>query len=161
MKFRNKTFFFATLLCLFAAAPLQASASDLDVVKAFYSDLLSNPRGDDLGERVRKVLVEDWVSIPTPRGGKGAEGFVKSLRGFGETLPDLRWEPQEILQDGNRYIVRSIATGTPAKPFFGVPPNGKGFEIMSIDIHTVENGRIVRSYHIEEWHKALRQLKSK
>lgn len=150
----------ALLLGLLTSLPMTVAA-DIDVVKAFYTDLLSNPRGEDLGERVRKVVVEDWVSIPTPRGGKGAEGFVRSLRGFGETLPDLKWEPQEILQDGNRYIVRSIATGTPAKPFFGVPPNGKGFRIMSIDIHTVENGRIVQSYHIEEWHKALRQLKSK
>ena len=149
------------ILGLVMSLPMAVAAADIDVVKAFYSDLLSNPRGEDLGERVRKVIVEDWVSIPTPRGGKGAEGFVKSLRGFGETLPDLKWEPQEILQDGNRYIVRSIATGTPAKPFFGMPPIGKGFEIMSIDIHTVENGRIVQSYHIEEWHKALRQLKSK
>ena len=152
----------STRLALFVLVlPLAPAlqASDLDVVKAFYSDLLSNPRGDDLGERVRRVVIEDWVSIPTPRGGKGAEGFVKSLQGFGQKLPDLKWEPQEILQDGNRYIVRSIATGTPAKPFFGVEPNGRGFEIMSIDIHTVENGKIVRSYHIEEWHKALRQLK--
>ena len=152
-------FFRSLLLCLVLGMPLGAAADDLDVVKAFYSDLLSNPRGADLDDRVRKVIVEDWVSIPTPRGGKGADGFVKSLRGFGETLPDLKWVPQEILRDGNRFIVRSIATGTPAKPFFGVPPNGKGFEIMSIDIHTVEDGRIVKSYHIEEWHKALRQLK--
>ena len=150
----------AMLLGLVFAFPLTSVAADIEVVKAFYSDLLSNPRGADLGDRVRKVIVEDWVSIPTPRGGKGAEGFVKSLRGFGEKLPDLKWEPQEILQDGNRFIVRSIATGTPAQPFFGVQPNGKSFKIMSIDIHTVENGRIVRSYHIEEWHKALRQLKN-
>ena len=147
------------LVVLALALPPSLQADDIDVVRAFYSDLLSNPAGDDLGERVRNVVVEDWVSIPTPRGGKGAEGFVNSLRVFGEKLPDLNWEPQEILRDGNRYIVRSIATGTPAKPFFGVEPNGKSFKIMSIDIHTVENGKIVHSYHIEEWHKALRQLK--
>ena len=152
--------FRALLLSLALTFPLSTFAADIEVVKAFYADLLSNPRGADLDDRVRKVIVEDWVSIPTPRGGKGAEGFVKSLRGFGKTLPDLKWEPQEILQDGNRYIVRSIATGTPAQPFFGVQPNGKSFKIMSIDIHTVENGRIVRSYHIEEWHKALKQLKN-
>lgn len=148
------------LLGLVLTFPFAANGADIEVVKAFYSDLLSNPHGADLGDRVRKVVVEDWVSIPTPRGGKGAEGFVNSLRVFGQKLPDLKWEPQEILQDGNRYIVRSIASGTPAQPFFGVQPNGKSFQIMSIDIHTVENGRIVRSYHIEEWHKAIRQLKN-
>lgn len=160
MKLRFIKLFQTVLLGLTLTLPFAVPAADIDVVKAFYSDLLSNPRGNDLGERVRKVVVENWVSIPTPRGGEGAAGFVKSLRGFGESLPDLKWVPQEILQDGNRFIVRSIATGTPVKPFFGVEPNGKGFKIMSIDIHTVENGRIVSSYHIEEWHKAIRQLKN-
>ena len=67
---------------------------------------------------------------------------------------------EAILQSGNRFIVRGKETGTPVKPMFGVDPQGKSFEIMSIDIHTVENGRIVQSYHVEEWHRAVRQLKA-
>ena len=137
-----------------------ASASDMDVVRAFYDDLLSNPRGEDLAERVGKVVTEDWVSIPTPRGGPDSEGLVNTLVFFGEAIPNLNWNVQEILQDGNRYIVRSIATGTPAKPVFGIEPKGKSFEIMTIDIHTVENGLITSSYHVEEWAKAMKQLKA-
>ena len=136
-------------------------ASDRAVVEAFYSQLLSKPNAQDMPQKAADVLVEDWVSIPTPRGGKGREGFVKTLKMFGESIPDLTWQPLEILQSGNRYIVRGKATGTPVKPMFGVEPKGKSFEIMSIDIHTVENGRIVQSYHVEEWHRAVRQLKVK
>lgn len=135
-------------------------ASDRAVVEAFYSKLLSKPNAVDMPQQAAKVLVEDWVSIPTPRGGPGRVGFVETLKKFGESIPDLTWEPQEILQVGNRYIVRGKASGTPVKPMFGVEPKGKRFEIMSIDIHTVENGRIVRSYHVEEWHRAVRQLKA-
>lgn len=135
-----------------------AQADDREVVEAFYTQLLSAPNAPDIADRVAEVVVEDWVSIPTPRGGPDAEGLVKSLQGFGAAIPDLNWDVQEILQDGNRYIVRSIATGTPAKPFFGIEPKGKRFEIMTIDIHTVEDGKIVRSYHVEEWAKAMQQL---
>lgn len=135
-----------------------AQADDREVVEAFYTQLLSAPNAPDIADRVADVVVEDWVSIPTPRGGPDAEGLVKSLQGFGAAIPDLNWDVQEILQDGNRYIVRSIATGTPAKPFFGIEPKGKRFEIMTIDIHTVEDGKIVRSYHVEEWAKAMQQL---
>ncbi len=150
-----------TLTALAAAAliPAGALADDLDVIKAFYADLLTTP-ADATGEMVRDVVTEDWVSIPTPRGGPGAEGLAKSLAAFGQAVPDLNWEPQEILQDGNRYIVRSIATGTPAVPFLGVEPTGKSFEIMSIDIHTVEDGKIVQSYHVEEWLSAKYQLQA-
>ena len=135
-------------------------ANDMETVKAFYSQLLSQPTRTDLDATAAQVVTENWVSIPTPRGGPDREGLVKSLVGFGETIPDLSWEPQEILQDGNRFIVRSIAKGTPVKPFFGVEPTGKSFEIMSIDIHTVEDGLIAQSYHIEQWVQAIRQLKT-
>lgn len=148
----------SALLAMLMAMTLPASAEDRDVVSAFYTDLLSNPAGDDLGVRVRAVVSEDWVSVPTPRGGNGAEGITKTLAGFGRAIPDLNWEIKEILQDGDRFVVRSIATGTPVKKVFGVEPAGKSFEIMTIDIHTVKDGKIVRSYHVEEWLKAVQQL---
>ncbi|WP_317057278.1 ester cyclase [Roseovarius rhodophyticola] len=140
-----------------AAAPVMVQADDLDVIKSFYADLLTTP-ADVTSDAVRSVVAEDWVSIPTPRGGPGAEGLLKTLKGFGAVIPDLAWAPQEILQDGNRYIVRGKATGTPAVPFLGVEPTGKRFEIMSIDIHTIEDGKIVQSYHVEEWLSAQQQL---
>ncbi len=154
-----KTSFRSALAAIaLATLPAAAMADDMDVVKSFYADLLTTP-ADVTSESVRAVVAEDWVSVPTPRGGPGADGFYKTLKGFGAIIPDLTWEPQEILRDGNRYIVRGKATGTPAGPFFGIDPaTGKSFEIMSIDIHTVENGKIVQSYHVEEWATAIRQL---
>ncbi len=63
-----------------------------------------------------------------------------------------------MIEEGNRVVVRGRATGTPAGPLFGVDGKGKGFEIMSIDIHTFEDGKIVQTYHVEDWAGALRQL---
>lgn len=130
---------------------------NLKAVETFYH-MLSNPTDPELATMAEKVIAENWDSEPTPRGGDGLMGFVRSIQAFGQMIPDLNWEPQEILQDGNRYIVRSIATGTPTQPFMGIQPNGNSFEIMSIDIHTVEDGKIVTSYHVEEWATAMRQL---
>ena len=140
-------------------APGFAQADDRAVIKSFYADLLTTP-ADVTEDAVRSVVSEDWESIPTPRGGPGADGLFKTLQGFGAVIPDLEWTPEEILQDGNRYIVRGRATGIPAVTFLGVEPTGKGFEIMSIDIHTVEGGRIVQSYHVEEWLSAKHQLQA-
>ena len=151
----------AVAAVLLAAASVNAKANDKSVVMAFYTQLLSAPNSADIEQRVAQVVVDKWVSIPTPRGGKDAAGLVRSLKGFGAAIPDLKWSVQEILKDGNRYTVRSIATGTPTKSFFGVEPSGKSFEIMTIDIHTVENGRISKSYHVEEWATAIRQLSAK
>ncbi|GAB5535533.1 MAG: hypothetical protein Rubg2KO_17820 [Rubricoccaceae bacterium] len=127
-------------------------------VTAFYSELLSKP-ATVTQEELYEVLSADYVSVPTPPAGPGAEGVFNTLKYFAEAVPDLHWEPQEILQDGNRYIVRSTATGTPAGPFLGIDPaTGKGFEIMSIDILTVENGKMVHAFHLEDWTTAIAQL---
>jgi len=154
MKRHNLTAAIALIACI--ATP--SFADDMATVRSFYSDLLTTP-GDVTGEDVREVVAEDWKSTPTPLGGPGAEGFLTTLGVFGGLIPDLKWEVQEIWQDGDTYIVRGIATGTPEGPFLGVDPaTGKSFEIMSIDVHRVEDGRLKESYHIEEWLTAIRQL---
>ncbi|MEM7196335.1 MAG: ester cyclase, partial [Pseudomonadota bacterium] len=148
----------ALMVLLITAVAPAGFASDEAVVRAFYDELLSQPNRADMESSAAAVLTEKWVSIPTPRGGPDRTGFVATLQGFGAAIPNLNWAIQEILQDGNRYIVRSIATGTPEKPMFGIPPSGKSFKIMTIDIHTVEGGLITQSYHVEEWAKAMQQL---
>ena len=57
--------------------------------------------------------------------------------------------------------VRGEATGTPSAEFMGTPHSGKSFRVMSIDVHTIEGGKIVHSYHIEDWIGATRQLAAK
>lgn len=149
-----------TLVATMALAVVagQAFADDMATVRSFYADLLTTPADVTL-DGVRSVVAEDWKSTPTPLGGPGAEGMFTTLQAFGGLIPDLKWEVQEIWQDGDTYIVRGRATGTPVGPFLGVDPaTGKSFDIMSIDVHRVEDGRLKESYHIEEWLTAIGQL---
>ena len=37
----------------------------------------------------------------------------------------------------------------------------KSFDILTIDIHHIQNGKIVQTYHVEDWAGALQQLKAK
>ena len=155
---RKAQFVLLAVTLIFSTSLYADESKDKAVVDAFYSELLSAATAPDLEQRVQKILADNWITVPASRNGTGAANFAKTLQGFGKIIPDLKWQIEEILQDGNRYIVRGKATGTPVKPFFGVDPSGKSFEIMSIDIHTVENGLITQSYHVEEWHKAIKQL---
>jgi predicted ester cyclase len=59
------------------------------------------------------------------------------------------------------HTARAEATGTPAGEFMGAPHTGKSFKLMSIEVHTLEGGKIVRSCHIEDWLDAVRQLSAK
>lgn len=145
----------------FAATTLAGSAlaSDLDTVRAFYSDILSAP-AETTEARYFELFSPDVVSIPTPPGGPGAQGMLNTVGFLGQVVPDLSWTPEEIIAlDDGRFVVRGTAVGTPVGPFLGVDPaTGNGFEIMSIDIVTVEEGLITHVYHLEDWTGAIAQL---
>ncbi len=139
-----------------------AKAADKDVVEAFYSKLLSGTSSPDLAARMNEILSPNWHSIgdySSPP--KTRDQFLVQLQGTGAVAPSMTWKIEEILQVGNRFVVRGHATATPIGVFFGVAPTGKKFEIMAIDIHTVENNKIVTSYHVEDWRGAIAQLQAK
>lgn len=151
-----------TLAAIAMATSLTATAqaADQDVVQALYSEVLSATASPDLAARMAKVLSPDWRSIgdyASPV--KTREQFLTQLQRMGGIAPNLNWKVEEMLQVGNRFVVRGRATATPVAPFMGAPSTGKGFEIMAIDIHTIENHQIVLSYHVEDWHGALEQLR--
>lgn len=148
-----------TALALASGLAGAVQAADRDVVQALYSDVLSATTSPDLPARMDKVLSSGWQSIgdyASPV--KTRDQFLAQLQRVGAALPNLSWKVEEILQAGNRFVVRGRATATPVAPFMGAPFTGRGFEIMAIDIHTVEDNKIVLSYHVEDWHGALEQL---
>ena len=114
--------------------------------------------GNDAVALVNQATSPDWVScggndVCRPRDQVGA-----SIAGLQKTVPDLKWEIKEVLVSGDRAIVRGEASGTPVGPLMGVPPGGKSFRIMSIDVHTIKDGKLIRAYHVEDWMGAVRQL---
>jgi predicted ester cyclase len=133
-----------------------------NIIEAFYNELLSGTTSSDLPARISRLLAPNWQSFGDySSAAKTREQFLAQLQQTGEVLPNLTWNIEEILQVGNRFVVRGRATATPVGHFLGLPPTGRQFEIMAIDIHTVEDRQIVTSYHVEDWHGALQQLAAK
>ena len=146
------------LSAAFTAIASFAFADDTATVQKFY-DLLSNPGSETHVAAFQATVTDDWESVGDYSGkNKNAEGFLGQIGGFGKLVPDLNWSVEAMHQAGNFVTVRSRATGTPVGPFFGVDGEGRGFDILTIDIHELEDGKIVRSYHVEDWAGALQQL---
>ncbi|SDM89377.1 ester cyclase [Afipia sp. GAS231] len=152
----------AAAICL-AILPARAEV-DTDAAKAavapFYKALNAENAGDS-ADFIRQATAPDWVSC---RGNNECNSRDQIIAGVGQRLksvPDLKWEIKEIAVAGNQVTVRGEATGTPAGEFFGAPYSGKSFKLMSIDVHTLEGGKMVRSYHVEDWIGAVRQLTAK
>lgn len=151
----------ATAIVSIATIASSAMASDKATVQTFY-DFLSNPGSKSHAKTFRSNVSKDWQSVGNYSGkNKTAGAFIGQLGFFAKLIPDLKWKVEEMIQAGDRVIVRGRASGTPKGPLFGVDGKGKSFTIMSNDIHTIKDGRIVKTYHVEDWAGALAQLKGK
>jgi predicted ester cyclase len=137
-----------------AETPEQAA---LAVVAPFYDGLTAAP-GKDVVAVLRQATAPEWVSCGENDVCVAREQVIARIAGRHKDIPDLKWVIKEVLVSGNRVTVRGEATGTPAGDFLGAPHGGKSFKLMSIDVHTIEGGKIVRSYHVEDWLGAVRQL---
>lgn len=153
----------AALAC---ALPAPASAQSLTeaqaraIIAPFYDALNAAP-GRDAAALVLASTQPEWVSCGGNDACNPREKVAPVIAGFSKAIPDLKWDIKEVLVAGDRIVVRGEATGTPAGPFMGVAHGGKSFRIMSIDVHTVRDGKLARAYHLEDWMGAARQLSAR
>jgi len=153
----------ALLTSAFAASAQGLTEAQARAVIAPWYSLFNQPVQGDMKTLQEQVLTADyescWGYLPSECWGRDTS--IKVVAGFAKSIPDMRFEIKEVLVAGDRVIVRGEVTGTPAGDLFGVPHTGKGFRIMAIDIQTVQDGKIARTYHLENWLSAVGQLRAK
>jgi len=145
-----------TAVALPAHAEFSAEAARA-AVAPFYK-ALNAENAKDVPELVKQSTTTEWVSCRTNEICNTRDEVIGGIGMRLKGVPDLKWEIKDVLVSGNQVTVRGEATGTPAGEFMGAPHTGKSFKLMSIDVHTLEGGKMVRSYHIEDWLGAVRQL---
>ena len=106
-----------------------------------------------------EILAKDWIDIPpAPAQPPGPEGAKQILVQLGTTFPDLSIKIEDILQDGNKVVVRSTISGTQKGPFLEFPAENRKMTIQAVDIHEIKDDKIVRTWHTEDWMTGLHQL---
>jgi predicted ester cyclase len=156
-----KRVFAAALLAASLSAPAAHAEMTAEAARAavapFYK-ALNAAFAPDSAELIRQATAPAWVSCRGNDACNSRDEVIAGVAARLKSVPDLKWEIKDVLVAGNVVTVRGEATGTPSGDFFGAAHTGKSFKVMSIDVHTVEDGKMVRSYHIEDWIGAVRQL---
>lgn len=114
-------------------------------------------RGDPA--QLEAIIANEWFDIPAPPGQRpGAGGAIGSLKRLRAAFPDLRVAIRDVLQEGDKVVVRSEVSGTHCGPLLGLTPSSRTIRIQAVDIHEVRDGKIIRTWHTEDWMSGLRQL---
>jgi steroid delta-isomerase-like uncharacterized protein len=108
---------------------------------------------------IDQILSEQWEDIPAAPGQQPGREFAKKIVAeLWATFPDFSIKIKDVIAEGNKVVVRSEISGTQKAPFMGFPVTNRRLIIQAIDIHEFKNGKIVRSWHVEDWMSGLRQL---
>jgi steroid delta-isomerase-like uncharacterized protein len=130
-----------------------------EIVRPLYTDCLTVNDRADPALVMSRILADEFQSIGSADT-KGKGQLIGQVQYFWKLIPDLVWHVEEMIQDGSRVVVRSTASGTPKGDFMGLPTDGtRSFKITTIDMHTIEGGKIRQVYHVEDWATAMKQLK--
>ena len=146
-----------------AASAQSLSESDARAIIAPWYSLFNVATRGDVKTIEEQALTPDYESCAGYLPGEcwGRDTSTKVVSSFAATFPDMKFDIKEVLVAGDRVIVRGEVSGTPAGDVFGVPHTGKSFRIMTVDIQTIKDGKIAKTYHMENWLSAIGQLRSK
>jgi steroid delta-isomerase-like uncharacterized protein len=141
-------------LSLCASVEAQDMNSDKKVVALWYEAFNKNDPAI-----LNRILSNRWVDIPAAPGqADGPEGVKPLLTMLTTTFPDLNLTIKDMLQDGNKIVVRAEMAGTQREAFMGSPSKNRKMNIQVVDIHELKDGKIIRTWHTEDWMSGLRQL---
>lgn len=125
-----------------------------NVVRAFYEPFRT---GDT--STYADVLAEDWVDLPlAPGQEQGPAGMAGQIAQFRQAMPDYTVEHQDVIVQGDKVAVRNTVSGTHQGAFMGHQPTGKRIEMRTMDVHQVRDGKIVSTWHLEDFAGLVAQL---
>lgn len=106
-----------------------------------------------------QAVTPDWDDIPlAPGQGPGPEGLKPIIEDFIRAMPDVQITIHDVIQVPGRLAVRAEITGTHQGPLFGIAATGRRLSIPIHEFHELRGDRIQRTWHLEDWFGAFRQM---
>jgi predicted ester cyclase len=107
-------------------------------------------------DRAQNLSPLDAFAAPSFKGyfpgapGMNHDGTKAYANAFYAACPGLRHSVEDVIVDGDAAAVRLTVRGTHTKPFMTpsgtIPPQGRAFELSSINVYRFANGKAVEQH---------------
>ncbi len=130
----------------------------LEVIQKFYGVFATG----DMSV-LPEILSANYTQYPSDPGQTpDIEGFIKHAQDFGSMFSDLKGAPSHILVDKDLVFVRSELEVTHSGTAFDIPATNKRIKMTAFDLHHFnEEGKIDKTWHLEDFWGAYSQIRSK
>ena len=122
-----------------------------EVVQKLYEEAL-NKRNLHL---LQNIIAPEYTGI---QGAKGAEGFGTQINAIIKGFPDVQWNVQEYIAEGDKVMVRWKFQGTHTGQFTTYAPTGKTVNNDGIGIYQLKDGKVIATQVFTDRLGFLQQL---
>src|SRR5262249_22846254 len=131
-------------------------AEGVDLIQRFYDEILSGGNLDSLDELVTDDVVDHEQGLPgQPEGKEGVRFFANTMR---DAFSDLKATCSPSLESGDLAAAHVTITGKHTGEFMGVPATEKSFEIESIDLIRIEDGKCAEHWGVTDNMALMQQI---
>jgi steroid delta-isomerase-like uncharacterized protein len=88
----------------------------------------------------------------------GLEGGKMAHQAFLASFPDIQAKTEHMVAEGDKVIEWYTARGTHTGAFMGISPTGKKFEIPSVVVYRLANGKIAETWGLNDGQGLMQQL---
>jgi steroid delta-isomerase-like uncharacterized protein len=123
-------------------------AEGAELIQRFYDEMLGEGNIDKLDELVTDDVVDHQLGLPgQPEGKEGVVFFVNALR---SAFSDIKATIGPSVASGDMAAARVTLMGKHTGDWMGVPATDRSFEISSIDIIRIEDGKCAEHWGVTD-----------
>ncbi len=137
---------------------LQKKQQQLKAVSGLYDMFM---RGDV--SKLESSVSPNYEQFPpqNPDVKPGLENFMKAfMEGFGTSFSEIKGEITHLLADGDYVFARCEYSMVHSGEAYGITATGRKVTFDAFDLHKIENGLIVQSWHLEDYMNIYNQIKN-
>jgi len=115
------------------------------LIRRFYDEVWGSGKLDVADD----VFADEYVRHDLRAGdpGGGPEGQKRVAAAFRAAFPDLVWQVDFLLADGDFVVGRWTASGTHLAAWAGVEPTGRSMRFSGINVFRFANGKVVEIWN--------------
>jgi steroid delta-isomerase-like uncharacterized protein len=105
------------------------------------------------------LLTDDVVLVRDEEKARGREEFKGVLGRVRRAFPDIRYRIDDVIQSGDRLVLRWEGRGTHKGEYLGIQPTGRVISYSGVTVYELRDGKIARIWVSADLLSLLRRLK--
>jgi len=119
--------------------------SNVDLVRRYFDEIANGGNLDAADEIFVSTYKHTDPGSPNG-GGTGSQAIKDEVNAFRGAFPDLVYDLQETITDGDLILGRWVATGTNTGEFMGMPPTGNTVEFAGMTTFRIADGKLAEGW---------------